>query len=251
MNPRHKYVCLFLIACLLMATAWGQTTPAPISSKKPEPVAVPTSNTHTTDDPDVIRETQLGVSVNGYAGLVWWIPFEFWPYSAEKRGNDPAKMREQLKALKDYTIVGVFLAKVSALGSFEYATPSDLQKKVVIRDSDGQEYTALADVTGDAKTLADLVRPVLANAMGRAGENFAMLFFPAHTKSGKQIADETAKGSFAVVLKDLAGEPETIMLWRTPLTSFSPVRYCPVGKERVHADWDYCPWHGVKLESKQ
>jgi len=247
MNFRHKYMSVFLVSCLFVTTAWGQTTPAPAAKDLAPALA---SNIHTTDDPDVIRETQLGVNVNNHIGLVWWVPFEFWAYSAEKRGSDPAKTREQLKALKDYTILGVFLAKVSALGTFDYTTPADLQKKIVIRDSEGQEYVALPEVTGDAKTLADLMRPMLANAMGRAGENFAMIFFPAHTKSGKQIADEAAKGSFSVVLKDLVGEPETILLWRTPLTSFSPARYCPVGKERVHADWDYCPWHGVKLQGK-
>ena len=103
---------------------------------------------------------------------------------------------------------------------------------------------------GIAKNLAELIKPILSNAMGRAGENFALMFFPARTKSGNQIADATTKGSFTVVLKDAAGEPETIYLWRTPLTSFSTPRYCPAGKERVHANWDYCPWHGVKLDDK-
>jgi hypothetical protein len=146
--------------------------------------------------------------------------------------------------------VGLFLAKVSLLGSFDYVTPPDLLKRTFLRDSEGQDYPAIPEVTGDAKTLADMIRPVLANAMGRAGENFAMLFFPAKKKAGKPIADELTKGSFSVVLKGAAGEPEMIFLWRTPLTSFSAPRYCPVGKERVHADWDYCPWHGVKIEAK-
>ncbi|MFY9673022.1 MAG: hypothetical protein WAK13_01160, partial [Terriglobales bacterium] len=89
---------------------------------------------------------------------------------------------------------------------------------------------------------------VFANAMGRAGENFAILFFPAKTKAGKRIADEMSPGSFSVVLKDVIGEPEDVFLWRTPLTSFTAPRYCPVGGERVHADWNYCPRHGVKLD---
>ena len=233
--------------CLLTNTLWGQ---ASTGGKPSLPAAATPSNVHTTDDADALRETQLGISGNGYTGLVWWIPFEFWAQSAEKRGDDPAKTREQLKALKDYTIVGLFLAKVSSLGSFDYVTPADLQKKTFLRDSDGQDYPAISEVTGDAKTLADMIRPVLANAMGRAGENFAMLFFPAKKKAGKPIADELSKGSFSVVLKGAAGEPEMIYLWRTPLTSFSAPRYCPAGKERVHADWDYCPWHGVKIEAK-
>ena len=115
--------------------------------------------------------------------------------------------------------MGLFLANVSALESFDYVTPTDLQKKTIIRDSDGQDYAALSDVTGDAKMLATVIRPMMANAMGRAGENFAMLFFPAKRKNGRPIADETSKGSFSVVLRNAVGEPETIFLWRTPFAA--------------------------------
>jgi hypothetical protein len=245
MKPTHYSLSLLLIACLLGASSLGQAVPQEKRTVLPVPAV---ANVHTTDDVDVLRETQLQVSTKDHTGLIWWIPFEFWAQSAEKNGNSPEKAREQLKALRDYTIVGILVGKFSPLGSVDYVTPSDLQKMTAIRDSEGQDYAALTDLTGDAKNLADMLKPVLTNAMGRAGENFALLFFPATKKEGKRIADEAAKGSFSVVLKDVAGDRETIYLWRTPLTSLSAPRYCPVGKERVHADWDYCPRHGVKLD---
>lgn len=247
MRPIYKPVHSFLTLGLLVGLSFGQ---APTPDKKPVSSAV-ASNVHSADDVDIIRETQIRVGSNGYAGLVWWIPFEYWVQSMAQSGQAADKTREQMKALRDYTIIGVFDGKMSALGSVEYVTPSELQTHVVIRDSEGQDYTAIANLTGDAKSLADILKPLLANALGRAGENFALLFFPATKKGGKRIADETSKGSFSVVLKDVAGEPETIYLWRTPLTSVAPPRYCPVGGERVHADWDYCPRHGVKLEPNQ
>ena len=235
---------LLWIVCLLISSCLGQTGP----SDKKTPSAPSTPVVHTTDDVNVLRETQLAIQVNDYTGVVWWIPFEFWVDSAVKNGGSPEKTRERLKALNDYTIVGIFTAKVSSLGSFDYVSPGDLQKETFIRDSEGQEYPAFTELTGDAKSLADVMKPMLSNAMGRAGENFAMLFFPAVKKSGKRVADEKSKGSFSVVLKNTMGEPETVFQWTTPLTSFSAPRYCPVGKERVRADWDYCPRHGVKLD---
>ena len=235
----------------LSALAVGQTSvPATIPAKSAPAQA--SSAPHTLDDPDLVRETQLGVHSNGdsqFVGLIWWIPTEFWEQASMKHGATPEKAAKTFKSLRDYTVVGVFFAKVSALGAFEYATPADLAKQVVLRDSDGVDYVTLDNVSPDAKNLSDVMRPMLTNAMGRAGENFAMLFFPARTKSGKQIADPLTKGSFEVVLKQLAGEPESLYLWRTPLTSLTPARYCPVGKELVHADWDYCPWHGTKLNA--
>lgn len=243
--PKPAY--LFLTVGALATFLFGQTQPAakqPVSS-----AAVP--NVHMADDVDILRETQIRVDSNGYAGLVWWIPFEYWVQSASKNGNSGDKTREQLKALRDYTIIGVFDGKVSSLGSVDYVTPAELQHHVFVRDSEGQDYAAIAELTGDAKSLADILKPILANALGRAGENFAVLFFPATKKGGKRIADEMSKGSFSVVLKEVVGEPESIYLWRTPLTSVAPPRYCPAGGERVHADWDYCPRHGVKLEANQ
>lgn len=245
MTPMSRLTTFFALLLIgsLVGTAMGQAGP---SAAKLAAAAVPGANVHTPDDPDVLHETQLTVGNPGYSGLIWWIPYEFWERSAAKSGRSPEKTREAFKALKDYTVVGIMVAKVSPLGNFEYVTPADLQKKTFVRDSVGKDYPAIPEVSGDAKMVADLIRPILANALGRAGENFAMLFFPGHDASGKQIADAVAKGQFSVVLKDAVGEPETIYQWRTPLTVFSAPRYCPVGNERLHANWDYCPWHGVK-----
>src|SRR5690348_16630592 len=194
----QKCASIFLICSFLTASLSAQSTQA---AKQTGAVSL-TSSVHTPEDPDVLRETQLGIEGNDYTGLVWWIPFEFWPYSAAKRGSDAEKTREGLKALKEYTVVGAFVAKVGALAGFEYVPPAELQKKIFLRDSDGQDYPALSDVSADAKNLADLMRPILSNAMGRAGENFVMLFFPAKRKDGRSLADEKSKGSFSVVLKD-------------------------------------------------
>ena len=245
MTFRRRSFLFVLLVCLFDSLVFGQS---PASDKKSPTAAHVSSNAHTTDDLTILRETQMGLDSKGYAGLVWWIPFEYWVRSGEDRGAAADKTREQMKALRDYTIVGVFVGKISSLASLDYVTPADLLKKTFIRDSDGQEYGPISDLTGDAKNLADILKPVLANAMGRAGENFAFLFFPAKTKGGKAIADEMSPGSFSVVLKDVVGEPEAVFTWRTPLTSFTAPRYCPVGGERVHADWSFCPRHGVKLD---
>lgn len=239
----RSFAFLLVLAGLFVLTCLGQTAPSNSSTAT-------AGSVHTTDDPEVLRETQLTIDAPGYSGVVWWIPFEFWERSAEKEGRSVEQTRKTFQALKDYTIVGVLTAKVSSLGSFEYVSPADLQKTISIRDAGGIDYPAIPEVSGDAKTLADMLRPVLGNAMGRAGENFALLFFPARDKAGHQIADSVSKGQFSVVMKNLLGEPETIYLWRTPLSAFLPPHYCPLGKERVHANWEYCPWHGVKLSEK-
>lgn len=89
---------------------------------------------------------------------------------------------------------------------------------------------------------------MLANSIGRMGENLQVLFFPARNEKGEPLTNPKQPGDFSIVLKEIVGEPESIFAWRLPLTSLSPPRCCPFGGERVKADWNFCPWHGVRLD---
>lgn len=234
---------LVLVAAFLSVPANPQSPSVTVSNDKSADLP------HTPDSPDLVRETQLTVTEHGHSGLVWWIPFEFWLHSAEERGDSAEKTAETFKALKQYIVVGVFVAKVSDLGAFEFVPAADLQTSVVVRDPGGTDYAAVREPAPDAKNLAAVLKPILANALGKAGENFELLFFLNQNKKGTVIADAQQKGSFSIVLKKIAGVPESRFEWRLPLTSTTPPKFCPVGKERVHANWDYCPWHGVALNA--
>jgi hypothetical protein len=76
-----------------------------------------------------------------------------------------------------------------------------------------------------------------------------VLFFPAKTSTGKLIVDTGHEGSFSLLIDNLAGQKQSTFEWRLPLTSLTPPKFCPVGKERVEANWKYCPWHGNKLDA--
>jgi len=240
-------VLIVVCTCVLAASQTSKPAVSSAASKPAESAKLTAPLAHNADTPDILRETQLTVGEPDYAGLVWWIPFEFWQESAAKNGMSREQSGYQFRALKDYTIVGVFVAKISALGAFDFVHAEGLQKSIVLRDASGKEYGVVKEPAQDAKNLAAIMKPILSSAMGKAGENFELLFFPARAKDGEPIADANQKGRFAVVLKDIAGVPESVYEFRLPLTSLTPAKYCPVGKERVHADWDYCPYHGVAL----
>ncbi len=244
-RPRTKLALLLIyVAVLLMSLLVRSQTPTGSPAKEAS-ADLP----HTSDSPDLLRETQLSIAGNGHSGLLWWIPFEFWVHSAEERGESPEKAAETFKALKPYIMVGVFVAKVTPIGSFEFVSSADMQTNIVIRDAQGTDYAAVAEPAPDAKNLAAAVKPILAGALGKAGENFEFLFFSNQNKQGTAIAEAQQKGQFSIVLKKIAGVPESRFEWRLPLTAVMPPKFCPVGKERVHANWDYCPWHGVALNT--
>jgi hypothetical protein len=206
---------------------------------------------HMADDPDLLRETQLGIREKEYVGLVWWTPFEFWQVSGTQQGIPPETTAKNMRALHDYTIATIFLARIGGLGALDFVSREDIRKNVWLRDASGAEYLPIPQPGQDAKNLAAIVKPALAAALGKAGENFGRLFFPARGKDGAVIADASRQGPFFVVLKNIAGSPENVYEWNKPLPSIAPPKCCPVGKERVHADWHYCPRHGVPLNSPQ
>ncbi|MGB8473119.1 MAG: hypothetical protein WCE61_03405 [Candidatus Acidiferrum sp.] len=180
------------------------------------------------------------------AGLVWWVPAEFWEQSAVAQGSSPQKARATFASLRQYTVIIVMAGKIG-LGNINWYSENEIRSSTTIRDSNGQIYKPISDISPDAAGLTSIIKPVMANILGPAGQNLQILFFASKTERGTPIADPTREGSFAVLIEGLGGQKLTSYQWRLPLTSLTPPRYCPVGRERMEASWKYCPWHGVKL----
>lgn len=195
----------------------------------------------------IIKETQLSVGGKDTTGFVWWLPTEFWEQSAIEQGSKLEQARSSFAPLREYTMVIVAVGKIG-LGNINWRSENDVRSGVVLRDSEGQTYQPVKEISGDAQGIAVIIKPVLANILGPMGQNLHILFFPGRTSKGVPIADPTRPGGFSVLLTNLTAQKETEFSWRLPLTSLSAARFCPVGKERVEANWKFCPWHGNKLE---
>ncbi len=217
-----------LPACIFLALAAAQTT-------------------EETDPSELLPETQNSIHTKGYAGMVWWIPVEFWERAFLQQGVTADRAAEQLKPLRDYVMVAVVVGKIGTFGAINFAPADQVRAKTVLRGANGVSYAPVTRVSSDAESLTAIMKPLFANALGKMGESIELLFFPAKDAAGQLLADPRQKGSFAIILKELAGSPESVFEWQLPLTALSPPKFCPVGKERVKANWNYCPWHGVPL----
>ncbi len=194
-----------------------------------------------------IKETQQSPSEAGYAGLVWWIPVEYWEISSARIGMSEEQAKQRYAPLRKYTLVAVALGKIG-IGNINWISEPEIRDNVTLRDSEGNSYPPVQKLTGDAEGLAAVLKPVFGNILGAMGQNIQLLFFPALDKMAKPIADPLSPGNFSVTLAKLVNGKDKVLEWKLPLTTLSPPRYCPVGKERMQANWKYCPWHGVKLE---
>lgn len=232
---------LFL-AFLLFPAVW-------LSAQEPSNPPPPPSATADVSVTDIIQESQRPIKGKGRVGVVMWIPVEFWEASMREQqlAGDPA---EQFKALRDYTMVIVAGGNISGFGHISWLDGKVLRNSIRLKDAAGNLYEPFKTVSGDAAVIAGVLRPVLANAIGPMGEHMEVFMFPARDSAGRAIADPTQPGGFSVILNEIPGFGDSAHEWVLPLTSLSPPKFCPVGKEKVQANWKFCPWHGIPLQSE-
>jgi hypothetical protein len=206
-----------------------------------------TASTPEVDFTALVRELQQSPNEAGYAGLVWWIPTEYWEISAERSGSSEDKAKQRYEPLRKYTIFAVAVGKIG-IGNINWVSEPDIRDNASLRDAAGNSYPPVQKLSGDAEGLVTVLKPVFGNLLGTMGQNIQFLFFSATDKMAKPIADPLSPGSFSLVLSKVIEGKDKVFEWKLPLTALSPPKYCPVGKERVQANWKYCPWHGVKLD---
>lgn len=205
------------------------------------------ATTEKIDYTGLLRETQQAPKEPGYVGLVWWTPAAFWEQAAERAGMSETKAAERYAPLSKYTMIVTTLGKVG-IGNVDWIPEAVIRDNITLRDDEGNIYKPVSKVSGDAEGLASILKPVFRNILGPMGDNVGIFFFSGTNKMARPIADPLAPGKFSVVIANLLGTPESAFEWQLPLTALSPPKYCPIGKERVQANWKYCPWHGNKLD---
>ncbi|MFZ0276452.1 MAG: hypothetical protein WA254_13545 [Candidatus Sulfotelmatobacter sp.] len=195
----------------------------------------------------LVRELEQTTKEPGYIGVIMWTPVQYWEQSLVRAGFSADKARDRFLALRKYTVIMAGFGKMG-IGNINWISEPEVRSNLKLRDAAGNDYESVQKVSGDAEGLASIIKPLLANMLGTMGQNLQIYFFPAADKMANPIADPLAPGSFSIVITNILGTKESVYEWKLPLTSLSPPRYCPVGKERVEANWKYCPWHGVKLD---
>ncbi|MDA2914303.1 hypothetical protein MYX77_10180, partial [Acidobacteriia bacterium AH_259_A11_L15] len=76
------------------------------------------------DIDDFIAELQEPVRGKDYAGIVWWIPVEFWENAARQEGTPEEAIAQQVAPLRDYTMFAIAVGKIGPFGGITFV-PAD------------------------------------------------------------------------------------------------------------------------------
>jgi hypothetical protein len=194
---------------------------------------------------DLIKEIQQWDKKGNNMSLTWWIPNEYWRIALKGNDQIPVETIDYVEtAFRDYVLILACDLSIHNDGTMDYTSEEDLAKSITILDNLGKKHFPLPNnqIDGQALSVAENMKPFFAQALGQMGRGINFFFFSVTDQSGKNLIDGKAQGHFTV------SHSNSSFLWKLPLSTLLPPKFCPVDKERMKATWSYCPIHGQKLE---
>lgn len=176
--------------------------------------------------------------------LVWWIPTDFWEAVFSQDASIP---RQDASAMLDqfekYTMVATIDGNIDADGNIHYVSEDAIFNTLKVVDNTQKEFSPLTEdqIDLDTKRLITIMKPVLANMLGKLGENMHFFLFQKTDDPLNKIVNPKNEEKFAVKLNDEQFE------WQLPLGSLLKPKKCPIDQQLLDGSWTYCPYHGKRL----
>jgi len=178
--------------------------------------------------------------------LVWWIPIEFWEAVFAQDKNMPEEQADEiLQVFRQYTLLSTIDGTIGTFGDISYKSKKQIFNSLEIIDNNNESYFPIREenIDQETKDVITFIKPVLANMLGKMGENMYFFLFQKKDNPGDRIINPIKEEKFTV---KLGGEK---LQWNLPLSSLLKPKKCPVDNKLMNGSWKYCPFHGVKLEA--
>ena len=195
----------------------------------------------------LVQETMKFDRDNNLFRLVWWIPTEYWELSFKGATNmTEAQKQEFYKIVTNYVVVAVIDAKTTMLGSLNSISRDAIMAKISLAAGASEPLKPLADteISGDAKNLFSMMKPMLSSLMGQLGSSMEFVFFKGVDDRGVRLIDPARPGLVAI------NYDSSKFAWRLPLGSLLPPQYDLQSGEAFPGNYIYSPFTGAKLTAK-
>lgn len=248
---RRNFLAIFLFAALSLFVALSCAAQQPTTSAKPQATSAADAEASSAaesgfDLQALIKETEQVDMRQKKIGIFWWVPPDYWNVVLKQQGYTNAQVIKAFEPFKKYNLFMVAVGEQN-MDAATFATEVEIKKNIALRDQHGNGYKPLPETPEEIGTILGYMRPVLKKMLGNFGEGMQFVIFPAKDMNGNIFADAHTNAQIFLDVTDLMGPPTSTYTWKFPLTALSPPKFCPVGKEKVEANWQFCPWHGNKL----
>jgi hypothetical protein len=170
-----------------------------------------------------------------------WVPDQFWDITQTLNSDvTPAEIKGLKDLLNGYTLIGV----AEAITNVKEGAPSKSSKDMIVTltSKSGKVFLPI-----NKDTLSPMLKEVLSALEQGIGnytgsdnnEEFHTLYV--FKTDGAVSSNAQQSDSFAFTVS------KTPFVFTSPLSSLLPSKSCPIDKERMKDNWNYCPIHSTKL----
>ena len=168
----------------------------------------------------------------------WWVPNEYWRIAL----SDSPTIGEEVildieEKLQGYSLFSIVHSEITPAGGFEKKDAS----VTIINDQSILSPIPEEEIPTDILELINILRPTLASMVGQLGEQMIFYVFKNELEDGTTIISPFNTGKLTLKIND------TDFIYPLPLQSMVEKKVCPKDQELLSGNWEYCPWHGVKL----
>jgi hypothetical protein len=193
---------------------------------------------------ETARSLQEG---SAHVANFWWLPPEYWELAAKELDRPAEEQAKVAKLFGDYVIIGVVDADVAPKKEPTLASIADIVKRSRF-SRNGETLEVLREVNPEVAKLVPTLVYLLRASLGTLGGGLRLLPLANVDPKGNPVLTASSPGELALEFRFTDDGPVHDIRWHAPLTSLLGERKCPKGGEPLEASWNYCPWHGVKLE---
>jgi hypothetical protein len=174
--------------------------------------------------------------------MVIWIPADFWRIIGDQM-KMPPDMENDIVAEMDQYMMFCVVDYSLVNQQMSFRTADEIRPSLKLIDSAKVIYLPLAekDISPRATQMMSRIQPTLSRIFGQFGEGMQIFLFDGKNANGTLSFDEKRLNRFTLAWDQVS------ITWKLPFASVLPPKYCPVDNEAMKANWNYCPYHGVKL----
>lgn len=170
---------------------------------------------------------------------IWVLPEEYWGFALNDSSHLTPEIVDEIKnIIGGYLIIAALDINISPLGALE---SNDITISLLDKNDIKYQPIDFDQLDDEVYRIVNVLKPSLESMLGNLGEQLELYVFKNTNDNKEDILTPYETGKITIKLND------SNFVYKTPFSSLVKRKSCPVDAEELNGNWDFCPWHGIKL----
>ncbi|MBI3258327.1 MAG: hypothetical protein HYZ54_02430 [Ignavibacteriae bacterium] len=195
---------------------------------------------------ELMPECAKSEYVNMQNKTVVWFPLEFMEIfitQLKLSQNDLDKIMNMLNEHMIFLVVDSKIDVVQQRSVTTFKTDAQIRKNIKLIDSSNKSFSPISEdeLSNDMTDFLNGMKPSLAKLLGEMGKGMNVYIFKNKLINGESSFNIRTKNKFSINFDS------SKFTWNLPFVCTLPDLFCPIDKEKMKGNWNYCPTHGTSL----